>query len=131
VTSHTPCESDPDQWYIDRDGRRYDDEVLVTLDELRATVGEMPDLDSAQEALDALVEGKVKARLVDRRHARDLCFTSCPVRTICLDKAIGDPDNREQYGIWGGYFPEQRRALERAQDARLARIAKRKEGGRS
>lgn len=117
-----PCEANPDQWFTERDGRRYDDEVLVTLDELRAALpsafGAEPDLETAEETMADLVDAKVKERLVERRHARDACFTECKVRTLCLQKAL---DDHEQYGIWGGYFPEQRRALEREIDSRRAR----------
>jgi hypothetical protein len=134
VTSSTPCEENPDQWFIDRDGRKYDDEVLLpTEQELRDELAKAQvffehqggDPVDPEAILARMVDDIVKLRLVERRHARDLCHTACPVRTRCLDKAIGDPDHREQYGIWGGYFPEQRRAIERAQDARRERIAKR------
>lgn len=33
---------------------------------------------------------------------------ACPVRTACLAAAL---DNREQYGIWGGTSPRERRKL--------------------
>jgi hypothetical protein len=120
VISAPPCESDPDRWFIERDGRKYDDEVLVTEDELRAAVMSLPEDAPPSEAMalaEEMISAAVKARLIERRHARDDCFT-CPVRTLCLQKAL---DGREQYGIWGGYFPEQRRALEREIDAREAR----------
>jgi hypothetical protein len=117
-----PCESDPDRWFTERDGRRYDDEVLVTEEELRAALpsafGAEPDLETAEEKLEELTAAKVKERLVERRHARDDCHVKCKVRTLCLQKAL---DNREAYGIWGGYFPEQRRELEREIDRREQR----------
>jgi hypothetical protein len=121
VIAAPPCEADPDRWFIERDGRKYDDEVLVGEDDLNAAMAERPDpedLEDAEQVFDDLMNAKVKARLVERRHARDDCFGKCPVRTLCLQQAL---DNREQYGIWGGYYPEQRRALEREIDARRAR----------
>lgn len=112
TTQHTPCEADPDKWYIDRDGRKYDDEVLVSEADIR-DLGGLPD-DATVEDMDAVVDAltalEVKNRLVERRHARDACFTECAARTQCLQLAL---DNQEQYGIWGGYYPEQRRQLER------------------
>jgi hypothetical protein len=122
TTQHTPCEADPDKWYIDRDGRKFDDEVLVTEADIR-DLGGLPegapveDID-AEAVIDGLVADRVKARLVERRHARDACFAECLVRTQCLQLAL---DNQEQYGIWGGYFPEQRRQLEREIEARKDR----------
>lgn len=121
MSASTPCESDPDKWFIDRDGLKYDDEVLVGEVELNAAMAQRPDpedLEDAEIILDALLADKVKARLVERRHARDECHTVCKVRTLCLQKAL---DNQEQYGIWGGYFPEQRRQLEREIEARRLR----------
>ena len=119
----TPCEANPDQWFTERDGRRYDDEALVTEDDVQAALakaGEIPWAE-AEELIDDLTEAKVKERLRERRHARDDCHLKCPVRTLCLQKAL---DNREPYGIWGGYYPEQRRALEREIDARAERRRK-------
>lgn len=115
MTASTPCEADPDRWFIDRDGRKYDDEVLITVEQLldATDAGEDPD-----DAVDRLTQEAVKARLVERRHARDDCHTACKVRTLCLQKAL---DNQEQYGIWGGYYPEQRRQLEREIEARRQR----------
>lgn len=34
----------------------------------------------------------------------------CPVRAMCLEYAL---DNDEQYGMWGGMDPEERRRLKR------------------
>lgn len=117
---HTPpCKSDPDKWFTERDGRRYDDEVLVSEEEISAIAERFPGTpDVVESTVDDLVAERVKQRLVERRHARDACHLDCKVRTLCLQKAL---DNREPYGIWGGYFPEQRRALEREIDARKAR----------
>lgn len=124
MTARTPCSANPDQWYTERDGRRYDDEPLLTEQQIREiteSVGSMyPDygisdvMIEVEAAVDEATEAATKQRLVERRQARDACFT-CPVRLPCLDVALA---RREQYGIWGGYFPEQRRAIEREVDRR-------------
>lgn len=114
-----PCKSNPDQWYTERDGRRHDDEVLVDEADIQTIMAENDGQPFAivEEAVQDALDAAVKQRLVERRQARDGCFT-CKVRLTCLDTAL---TNREQYGIWGGYFPEQRRTLERELDARQSR----------
>lgn len=126
MTAKTPCSANPDQWYTERDGRRYDDEPLVgeaQILEISESVGSMyPDyapshvMEEVEAAVDEATAEATRKRLVERRQARDACFT-CPVRLPCLDVALA---RREQYGIWGGYFPEQRRAIERELDKREA-----------
>ena len=88
----TPCEANPDQWFIDKNGLLDEEEVLD--------------------------EDQVKARLVARRHARDACFTQCQVRTLCLDVSMR---NREPHGTWGGYHEEQRRKMLTLLDAKQSR----------
>lgn len=112
----TPCAANPDQWYTERDGRRYDDEPLLTQQQVADIVAEFPRHDSEliMDAVDEATAEATKQRLVERRQARDACF-GCSVRLQCLDLAL---KRREQYGIWGGYFPEQRRAIEREVDRR-------------
>jgi hypothetical protein len=122
VKTSTPCEADPDKWFIDRDGRKYDDEVLVSEGQLRAGITDLQEevvtFAEVDAVLDDLTAEAVRARMVERRHARDACHVECKVRTLCLQKAL---DNQEQYGIWGGYYPEQRRQLEREMEARRLR----------
>ena len=122
----TPCSANPDQWYTERDGRRYDDESLVDeiyIDNLRDQFPQ-GDIEEIEAAVDELVAMATKQRLIERRQARDACFT-CPVRLACLDLALA---KREQYGVWGGYFPEQRRAIERELDRREERRTSAEEG---
>ena len=45
--------------------------------------------------------------LGEMRQAKAICMT-CPVRQECLDYAV---DSREDWGIWGGATPNQRRVL--------------------
>lgn len=113
-----PCKDNPDQWYTERDGRRYDDEVLVDVEQIMANLDGEP-FGAVEEAVEDALEEVVKQRVIERRQARDKCF-GCKVRLQCLDTAL---TNREQYGIWGGYFPEQRRTLERSLDARRDLLA--------
>ena len=49
----------------------------------------------------------------EEAEALSICAT-CPVRAQCLDYAIR---NRENYGIWGGATPEQRRRMRRERAA--------------
>lgn len=119
MTAKTPCADNPDQWYTERDGRRYDDEPLLTQEQVNAIVASIrlddrERLEKIEDAVDEATEAATRKRLAERRQARDACFT-CPVRLACLDLALA---KREQYGIWGGYFPEQRRAIERELDRR-------------
>jgi WhiB family redox-sensing transcriptional regulator len=43
----------------------------------------------------------------DTRPAKEVC-RGCPVRTECLEYALG---NSERFGIWGGLSERERRAL--------------------
>lgn len=125
-SGNTACSSNPDQWYTERDGRRYDDELLLSHEQVSAIAGEVTSnaletetpelevLELIEEAVDEATAEVVRVRLIERRQAREACF-ACSVRLRCLDKALTD---REQYGIWGGYYPEQRRAIERELDRR-------------
>ena len=118
MTDKTPCSENPDQWYTERDGRRYDDESLLTKAQINHAVEGIPmdNIEAIDEAVDLALDAATKQRLIERRQARDACF-GCSVRLQCLDLAL---KRREQYGIWGGYFPEQRRAIERELDRREA-----------
>lgn len=92
----TPCsspENNPDDWFIERDGRQYPDESL--------------DLDEQREAL------------VRRRHARDKCHVDCYLRVQCLTIALSKPE--PTHGTWGGYYPEELRQIRSLRDAKAAR----------
>lgn len=124
----TPCAdpaNDPEDWYLDKDGRQYADVDLVTEEALAEAIVERDMLWADQGQVNRLradleIEA-AKDGVVRRRHAKDACFT-CYHRTLCLGKAL---DNREQFGIWGGYTPEERNAVLRLQDERRARRAAR------
>ena len=42
--------------------------------------------------------------------ARRIC-RECPVQTECLEAALAKPQHEDDYGIWGGKSPRERRAL--------------------
>ena len=75
TVQHTPCESAPEDWFIEPDGKQYRDD---------------PDLDPDEK----------REALIRRRQARQACHTDCPVRLQCLDVAI---QVRPSHGTWGGY----------------------------
>jgi WhiB family redox-sensing transcriptional regulator len=54
-------------------------------------------------------EGPEHVRKYDERTAKSIC-NACPVRELCLDYALVA---REEYGIWGGLTPSERRLLRR------------------
>lgn len=89
-----PCErpeNDPEDWFIERDGKQYPDD-------------EMP----------------VPNALKRRRHAKDACHTECYFRLQCLDLALQNP-TPATYGTWGGYYPEELREIRKVRDDRAAR----------
>lgn len=89
MSVETPChDGNPDDWFIRRDGKQYDDDVL-----------------EGEETRQALVR---------RRQAREACY-GCPVRNGCLRTAL---ETRPSAGTWGGYYEEELRKLYRALDAR-------------
>lgn len=122
MTFTTPCarpENDPSDWFIERDGKQYPDDELVTEAEYRAFVvsaeilGEEPPSRQAAEA-DVLAE-----RLVRRRHAKDKCFVECIFRMHCLSKG-----EDEDHGTWGGYYSEERRQIARLRAEKIAERAR-------
>lgn len=121
-----PCarpENDPDDWFIEKDGRQYVDEPVLTDQEIvdleegfePASVSEAASArlsDAHQEAIDA----KLAENLVKRRHAKDKCFTECYSRTKCLGLALGP--NAPSHGTFGGYYPEELRQIRDLRDER-------------
>lgn len=102
MTYVPPCarpENDPDDWFIERDGRQYPDDQMTLRDQ--------------------------KAAQTRRRHARDKCHVECYARLSCLAVALGDagptPGKLDiEHGIRGGYYPEELRQIERVRQERLA-----------
>lgn len=54
-------------------------------------------------------EGPEHVRRYDERTAKAIC-NACPVRELCLDYALAA---KEEYGIFGGLTPSERRLLRR------------------
>lgn len=119
MTFVPPCrraENDPDDWFIERDGKQYPDDVLVPDEELEKV---------AFEARALYVEGRedmlIRDALRRRRQAKEKCWNECitRVRTACLDVAMSS--DVQEYGIHGGYYPEEIRKMKRALAQRRAR----------
>ena len=123
----TPCqrpENNPEDWFIEKDGRQYADEDLLSHAEMQAVSNAAlaehgEDLDAIEAAIDAADEAAVKANLVRRRHAKDACY-ECYFRTQCLEVALTE---RPNHGTWGGYYPEELRQVIRLRDERQKRRA--------
>lgn len=115
---------DPDDWFIRRDGRQYDDDEIVSQDEAYAYLeSEHPDwrttsVEAVREITEAFVARetakRLRANIVRRRKAREACYR-CPVRLECLTLAL---EQRPSSGTWGGYYEEELRKLYRALDAK-------------
>lgn len=124
----TPCaqpDSDPNDWYIGRDGKQYPDDELVTEQDVVDQLNEVdPDgtrsLAELEEVCLRLEAEAKKQALIRRRKARDRCHTECYFRTNCLDLAM---KNEERHGTWGGYYEEELREIR-------SEIAHRKKRGR-
>jgi len=120
VTDYTPpCaqpENDPQDWFIEKDGRQYEDEPIFTADEVRAIWdAEYARGDDAdpEGALQRATEERLAENIRKRRHAKDKCFTECAMRTLCLQRGMDEHFTIQRYGIWGGYYPEELRAIQR------------------
>lgn len=122
----TPCqdpENDPNDWFIERDGRQYSDEAIFTAAELPGVLAaaaldpENIELDT-DELLELVTEQRLRENIRKRRHAKDLCHLECPIRTQCLQLGLSQDFVAEQYGIWGGYYTEELRAIQREGRAR-------------
>jgi len=114
-----PCEdpaNDPEDWFLERDGKQYVDDVLVTDEELENVHWEQ-----RADYVEGLTDLRVRAALRRRRHAKDKCFTLCEQRASCLSQALDGLTI--EYGIFGGYDREERREIIRVRDARAARRA--------
>lgn len=114
MSVETPChEGNPEDWFIRRDGRQYDDDEVVDEVVWREACAENPDEDPV--AIYKRLEAKIlRDATIRRRKAREACYT-CPVRLSCLTVAL---EQRPSSGTWGGYYEEELRKLTRALDAK-------------
>jgi hypothetical protein len=128
--NQTPCQTgDPEDWFIEKDGKQYPDDKLVDPDALTKEQYAFIDLrfdqlvaedltleEAGVKVRDELEEGVKVQALVRRRHAKDACFVECKVRLQCLSSGLEVP-----YGIFGGYTLEERREIVRLRDERAAK----------
>lgn len=121
MTAETPCSSpanSPDDWFIEKDGKQYPDDALLSEEEVNAAscdqdgnlLGSADEIEAAVEVAEAEA---LKAALRRRRHAKDKCFVECYFRTQCLSLALGDTP--PTHGIYGGYYREE---LDKIRDLR-------------
>lgn len=108
--------NDPNDWFIEKNGLQYDDEGFpgVTPEAAEAIVA-AGDSRTVAEVFSELEANARKDALRRRRHAKDKCYTECAMRTWCLSLSL---DTRPSHGVYGGYYPEERRVLLRKMDAR-------------
>lgn len=121
MTYQPPCSdptSNPDAWFISRDGKQYADDEFLTQDErdriakavLRKTGESDFDHETRVDAAIRQAEATRKRKaLAARRHAKEACH-GCYFRTACLDRALTEG---QAHGTWGGYFEEELREIRR------------------
>lgn len=106
----TPCQdpaNDPEDWFLEKDGKQYRDDPLLTEDEVQEIYAKLDGASAGvvDEAIhDAEAEAKRQA-LIRRRQARDKCHTECYLRTQCLGLAL--EDSTIEHGTWGGYYADE------------------------
>lgn len=121
-----PCgstENDPNDWYLEKDGRQYVDEPVLAADEVRALWDQcVVDGTDPMTALQQATEDRLAENQKRRRDAKAKCFHECPMRTMCLEKGFGDGSRIETYGIWGGYDGSELRSMQRELRKRRKRV---------
>lgn len=122
----TPCETSPEDWFIESNGLQYrDDEILSEAEVRGLTRSVIPlagetDEDHAERVTKTLRTAereRIRQALIRRRKAREACY-ECPLRLRCLGLGVM-PDNLE-YGTWGGYYAEERQEIDRLRQERAA-----------
>lgn len=123
MTVLTPCSdpaNDPNDWFIEKDGKQYRDDEVLTEDEVHALSddgnGGIKPYEEVVTALEQAMDEKIRLALIRRRKARDACY-ECPIRTQCLGQRL---ETKIEYGTWGGYYPEELRKIEDERDRREA-----------
>lgn len=116
-----PCSPDPAAWFLEKDGRQYRDEPVVSQLELEVVMlaAEADEADPDEAVKDA-VDEKIRTNLIARRKAREACF-DCKLRLECLDTRLTKFPGSD--GIWGGYFPEDLKVLDDELKKRALRSA--------
>lgn len=125
----TPCHdpaNDPDDWFIEKDGKQYPDDPPLTVEQAQEVAkGVMRErgfgpnfLDIVEVAIGEASEAATAAALVRRRHAKDKCHVDCYARLQCLTIAL---EQAPPYGTYGGYYPEELREMRTLRDRRAKR----------
>lgn len=123
--TYLPCrdpENDPDDWFIEADGKQYVEDNLLTeaqIEEIHVSHDGAP-AEVVDAALDEAEAEALKRALQRRRHAKDKCFTQCEARLQCLGMRLDGPASGATSGIFGGYYPRELRAIEAERDRRNA-----------
>lgn len=124
----TPCaspENDPQDWFIDKAGKQYVDDVFVSDDEMFEILEEADRRYlEGDERVDFIGRTKrqvagdnKRAQLGKRRRAREKCRTECYLREQCLEIALST-STPATHGTWGGYFEEELTDIRRKQRKR-------------
>jgi hypothetical protein len=125
MTYQTPCRAENrDDWFISKDGKQYQDDELVSDQDVADHLNKVDPHGTRSEAEFVHVLGNLEAQALKdalrrRRHAKDACHTDCYFRLQCLGMALEDPA-QAGHGTWGGYYEEELREL-RKETARRKR----------
>lgn len=110
-----PCakpDSNPDDWFIGKDGRQYPDDTFLTQaerDRIAKSVlrkaDEVPEDHErrVRRAVNAAENDRKRRAIQRRRHAKEACHR-CPAMIKCLELAI---DSGVLHGTWGGLYEEE------------------------
>lgn len=119
MTHTTPCQqptSNPDDWFIGKDGRQFSDIDENEPGEIQLNTAmedahlDLEDLDAVEVMFKRLTASNTRDALARRRHAKEACHTSCYFRNDCLRQAL---DEGHVAGTWGGYYEEELREIRR------------------
>ena len=117
-----PCRrpgADPDDWFIESNGKQYPEDELLTESDVQGIVEAVAasNPDATEEDYDRAIRraerDALTAALGRRRRAKDACWNDCIPRIrlgVCLE--VGMEPTNINHGIFGGYDPKERRAIE-------------------
>jgi len=93
------------------------DALMTALNDALETAGEVPCQSAPDLFFADTTDGAARAF---HGHAKTMCGT-CPVRGLCLEYAV---EAREEYGVWGGTSPMDRRLIRRNRRGGLGRAGR-------
>lgn len=122
-----PCAdpaNDPDDWFIEKDGKQYPDDPTLTEEQVNeASCDEdgllLESVEEIEAAVNAAEAEAIKEALRRRRHAKDKCHVECYRRLQCLGLALGEKP--PEYGTFGGYYSEELREIRKLRAERQSR----------